>query len=91
MTNFGAIALVLLLVLPTDLSAPSACIDKYVVLCCLFVLRINGVSCCVTGFSSPVHGVRVVGNQLVNYKGQVIRLLGVNRSGMEFSCVNSNA
>jgi len=31
--------------------------------------------------------IRVVGNKLVNGSGQTIRLLGVNRSGAEYACV----
>ena len=32
-------------------------------------------------------GLHVVGNQIVNGDGQGVRLLGVNRSGMEFACI----
>ncbi|MFN8537524.1 MAG: cellulase family glycosylhydrolase [Thermomicrobiales bacterium] len=32
-------------------------------------------------------GLHAVGNRIVNADGQTVRLLGVNRSGMEFACV----
>jgi endoglucanase len=37
--------------------------------------------------SSGLSGIRVSGNQLVNGKGDVIHLQGVNRSGTEYACV----
>ena len=36
-------------------------------------------------------GIKVVGNQLQTLSGQVVRLLGVNRSGAEYRCVDPNA
>lgn len=41
-----------------------------------------------TGAAGPsMSGLHVVGNQITNGDGQVVRLLGVNRSGMEFACI----
>lgn len=37
--------------------------------------------------SSPAFAVRVEGNRLVNAAGQGVRLLGVDRSGAEYACV----
>lgn len=47
--------------------------------------------------ASPVHGARpaagavsglhVIGNRIVNGAGQTVRLLGVDRSGAEFACI----
>ncbi len=38
---------------------------------------------------SNIFGLHVQGNQLVNGRGQSVRLLGVNRSGTEYKCVNN--
>jgi endoglucanase len=38
---------------------------------------------------ADIFGLHVQGNQLVNWQGQSIRLLGVNRSGTEYKCVNN--
>ncbi|GCE31731.1 hypothetical protein KDA_72150 [Dictyobacter alpinus] len=38
---------------------------------------------------SSVYGLHVSGNQLLNGDNQTIRLLGVNRSGTEYKCVNN--
>ncbi|MGA8208009.1 MAG: cellulase family glycosylhydrolase [Candidatus Dormiibacterota bacterium] len=38
---------------------------------------------------SPITSVHVVGNHLVNQAGDTIRLLGVNRSGTEYTCLSS--
>ncbi|MDQ3930692.1 MAG: cellulase family glycosylhydrolase [Chloroflexota bacterium] len=37
--------------------------------------------------ATSLTGLRVVGNQLVNSSGQAVRLLGVNRSGTQYACV----
>jgi endoglucanase len=37
--------------------------------------------------SAPIFMVRVSGNHLVNGQGRTIRLLGVNRSGAEYACI----
>ena len=39
--------------------------------------------------ASPAAGLelRVRDNQLVNRRGEVVRLLGVNRSGAEYACI----
>ena len=37
---------------------------------------------------STVYGLHVSGNQLLNGNGETVRLLGVNRSGTEYKCVN---
>jgi hypothetical protein len=36
-----------------------------------------------------IFGLHVQGNQLINGRGQTVRLLGVNRSGTEYKCVNN--
>jgi endoglucanase len=38
--------------------------------------------------SAPPFSIAVVGNHFVNGAGQTIRLLGVNREGTEYACVN---
>lgn len=40
------------------------------------------------GCAADPHGLRVVGNALVNKSGQPVRLLGVNRSGAEYGCLH---
>ena len=37
-----------------------------------------------------ITGLHVSGNQIVNSAGQAVRLLGVNRSGAEFACIQGN-
>lgn len=37
--------------------------------------------------ASAAAGIRVSGNHLVNDAGKTVRLLGVNRSGLEYACV----
>jgi hypothetical protein len=37
--------------------------------------------------STAIGGLHVVGNQIVNAAGQPVRLLGVNRSGTEYACI----
>jgi hypothetical protein len=41
-----------------------------------------------TAFSATPLSISVVGNHFVNGAGQTIRLLGVNREGTEYACVN---
>jgi endoglucanase len=36
----------------------------------------------------PLSGIRVSGNQLVDGKGNAVRLIGVNRSGAEYACIH---
>ncbi|GCE12761.1 hypothetical protein [Tengunoibacter tsumagoiensis] len=38
---------------------------------------------------STIYGLHVSGNQLLNGNGDSVRLLGVNRSGSEYKCVNN--
>ena len=38
---------------------------------------------------STIYGLHVSGNQLLNGNGENVRLLGVNRSGTEYKCVNN--
>jgi hypothetical protein len=38
--------------------------------------------------SQPTLTVRVIGNKLVNEKGTPLRLLGIDRSGTEYACIN---
>jgi len=40
--------------------------------------------------SADVTGLVISGNKIVNKQGQVVKLVGVNRSGMEFACVQGN-
>lgn len=40
--------------------------------------------------SAPGLAVHVAGNRLVNARGETIRLLGVNRSGPEFACIQGS-
>jgi len=52
-----------------------------------FILVI-GLIC--QAFAAPsMMGLRVVGKNIVNKDGQIVRLAGVNRSGMEFACVQT--
>src|SRR5260370_26223506 len=51
------------------------------------VLALGVVAACAGSASSPRLAVRVVGNQLANSEGKPIRLLGVNRSGAEYACI----
>jgi endoglucanase len=37
--------------------------------------------------SSPVNGLHVVGNRIIDAAGQEVRLHGVNRSGTEYACI----
>ena len=37
--------------------------------------------------SVSITGLHVQGNQIVNGSGQVVRLLGVDRSGTEYACI----
>lgn len=39
------------------------------------------------GATSSVAGLHIVGNQIVNASGQSVRLVGVNRSGTEYACI----
>jgi hypothetical protein len=32
-------------------------------------------------------GLKAVGNQIQNGAGQVVRLIGINRPGMEYACI----
>ncbi|HTX09567.1 MAG TPA: cellulase family glycosylhydrolase [Solirubrobacteraceae bacterium] len=41
-----------------------------------------------TALAAPPLAISVVGNHFVNGAGQTIRLLGVNREGTEYACVN---
>jgi endoglucanase len=43
-----------------------------------------------TPVQTSVFGLRVSGNHLLNGAGRPIRLLGVNRSGTEYSCMDGN-
>src|SRR5581483_7470014 len=38
-----------------------------------------------------IAGLHVVGNQIVNGDGIVVRLLGVNRSGAEYMCIGESS
>ena len=38
---------------------------------------------------STIYGLHVSGNHLLNSNGETVRLLGVNRSGTEYKCVNN--
>jgi hypothetical protein len=43
---------------------------------------------CVTFVAAQtLTGLHVVGNQIQNSQGQVVKLIGVNRSGGEYACV----
>src|SRR5438270_302068 len=37
--------------------------------------------------AASISGLHVVGNQIVNGSGQPVRLLGVDRSGTEYACI----
>ena len=39
---------------------------------------------------SAMTGLHIVGNRIVNGAGQTVRSLGVNRSGMEFACIQGH-
>ena len=64
----------------------------------LFSFALVAVVCCI-GISphvvhaqaalSTIYGLHVSGNQLQNGNGENVRLLGVNRSGTEYKCVNN--
>lgn len=51
------------------------------------VLAISIIAACAGCGSSPALAVRVQGNQLVDARGQPIRMLGVDRSGAEYACI----
>lgn len=51
------------------------------------VLAISIIAACIGCGSSPGLAVKVAGNQLVDARGQPIRLLGVDRSGTEYACI----
>src|SRR5579859_6387135 len=42
------------------------------------------------GAAPAITGLHVAGNQVVNGAGQAVRLLGVNRSGTEYACIQNN-
>src|SRR3712207_6117082 len=42
----------------------------------------------VSAAGTSLAGLHVVGNQLVNGTGEAVRLLGVNRSGTEYACID---
>src|SRR5579875_718347 len=56
---------------------------------CAVVLLLTLALTAVTGCSPPSPGlaVRVDGNRLVNAQGEQVRLLGADRSGAEYACV----
>lgn len=56
--------------------------------CCLLLpfLRLAAVTPPADA-AAPQQGLRVAGDQLVDAGGRAVRLLGVNRSGTEFSCI----
>jgi endoglucanase len=51
------------------------------------LIAIVANSGCGSEAMSPRHGVQVIGNQLTDGEGRPLRLLGVNRSGPEYACI----
>jgi hypothetical protein len=47
----------------------------------------SGLSPVFAAGASPLHGIHVSGNHLVDGNGTRIRLIGVNRSGAEYACI----
>ena len=55
--------------------------------CWYAVLALSIVAACVGCGSGPSMAVKVAGNLLVDARGQPLRLLGVDRSGAEYACI----
>jgi endoglucanase len=52
------------------------------------VIALSVITACV-GCSGPSLAVKVAGNRLVDAQGQPVRLLGVDRSGAEYACIEN--
>ncbi|MHB1519170.1 MAG: choice-of-anchor D domain-containing protein [Acidimicrobiales bacterium] len=67
------------------------CVAVIAALLALVGFSVGGVAAATTpvsgGAAASSVSVRVVGNQLVNAAGQPVRLLGVDRSGTEYACI----
>ena len=53
----------------------------------MLLLSTQPVPHALAGGPPALKGIRVSGNHLVNFDGQPVRLIGVNRSGTEYACI----